>query len=207
MDTVTQQLTILGKTVTFTQRIEACRVGPNAGKPGVCPGGGIGSKIGKIVKKATAAPKAQAPSYRGLSDADKSRQARHAVTEKILKKKTHAGMPTENIVPVMQSIGSQKGWRKPDLGLMEVKYNGDKGDGTLRLDPKGWRAMSPATPWRPGLDKVFGDINEARAAVVGHVGAPRAPAKKAVSYAASWVAHSVWATQEGPSPTGRIHII
>lgn len=173
---------ILGKTVSFTAvRVEACRTGRNAGKPGPCPKGGPGlpgvSKVGKTIKKATAAPKVE---RRGANEKEQKINERHAEVEKIMKKREHHGLPTKNIVPMMEAIGRQKGWRKPNMGDMSMQYRGENGNGELRLHPDGWRATAPADPSRnlPAVDRVFLDINAARAMVIRNAGAPR-PTKAA----------------------------
>jgi hypothetical protein len=179
MDT-TVTLHILGDPVTFSSRVEACKIGRV--RPGPCPKDltpGDGKPgIGK--KKAVA--KGPDPS-RGVSDRDKAVNQRHAEVAKILKKKDHFGTPTSEIPKILTIQGEKPGWTKPNLGDMSVKYRGQHGDAEIRLHQQGWQAIAPGNPQDnlPPLHQVFPDFNSAHTAVLKNAGPRRVRKNPAAS--------------------------
>lgn len=171
-------LTILGRPLTFSSSVEACKtikVG-NRFKPGPCPknpGKGETGKTKALPKKATKPPGLLPDEERKA--AEEKRVRRDAEIEKIMNKPDHFGLPSSQIPKALTDVALFPGWETPLLRSMSIQYRGKHGYGSISLHPQGWQAIAPGNPDTnlPPLHQVFRDITQARIAVQQNAGPRR----------------------------------
>lgn len=127
-------LTILGRPLTFSSQVEACRIGKV--RPGPCPKG-ITPDAPGVVPKKTTAPKPQAKKP-APEQPPQERKAREAEVDRLLKKPTHYGTPIGRIISMFQDVAERLGW-KLDKPTMKASFTNRNGSGDVELIPQGYK--------------------------------------------------------------------
>lgn len=137
-------LNILGKPVTFsTSRIEACRTGRNAGKPGICPGGHPGSGP-SILKKQISGP----------------RSSRLAEVHRLTMRPRIGNSPVRDVIEKFRSVRDKPNWES-DSQSLTATYNGSKGRTRVSAESLGFETTTWLRGETESSKKIFRDVNDA----------------------------------------------